>query len=210
MKITREPAPSKTYELDEKTYKRLSLPHTLPVVLFEPEDLRLLSGGPERRRDYLDDLLEQTEPGYGTVRRKYRRALAQRNASVETGRHCRTDFPLGRAPERTSRADSPGPHRAGGTSSTKTSANCTANCPAARLKFTLEYQARWPAGNYETKLLKELENSLELDLRPRLHRRRPAPRRPGWHYLTATRPQKPPRAAKSAPPCWHSRLSSSS
>ena len=36
------PRPTKTYELQEKTYQRLSLQHTIPVVLFEPNHLFLL------------------------------------------------------------------------------------------------------------------------------------------------------------------------
>lgn len=78
VKITSNPV-SKTYETAGKTLKRLGLNHALPAVLFEPDHLRLLSGGPDRRREYLDDLLEQTVPGYGTTRRQYKRALAQRN-----------------------------------------------------------------------------------------------------------------------------------
>jgi DNA replication and repair protein RecF len=73
----------KTYELEGKVYKRLSLQHSLPAVLFEPNHLQLLAGSPERRRDYIDDLLEQTVAGYGTTRRKYKRAVAQRNALLK-------------------------------------------------------------------------------------------------------------------------------
>jgi DNA replication and repair protein RecF len=69
----------KSYELDGQPFQRLTMARSLPVVLFEPNHLRLFGGGPERRRDYLDDLLEQTVAGYGTTRRHYRRALAQRN-----------------------------------------------------------------------------------------------------------------------------------
>ena len=93
IKITVSPQQTKEYELTGKTLKRLTHENTLPVVLFEPEDLRLLSGGPERRRDYLDDLLEQTTAGYGTTRRKYRRALAQRNSLLKQHTHKTSLFP---------------------------------------------------------------------------------------------------------------------
>ncbi|MEI6481541.1 MAG: DNA replication and repair protein RecF [Candidatus Saccharibacteria bacterium] len=69
----------KKYTINGVVYRRLSLPKTVPVVVFEPDHLRLLSGGPERRRDYLDTLLEQTTPGFGVLRREYKRTLAQRN-----------------------------------------------------------------------------------------------------------------------------------
>ena len=73
----------RTYEIDGRQFSRLSLNKTIPVVLFEPEHLRLLSGSPERRRDYLDDLLEQTTPGYTSLRSSYKRTLAQRNALLK-------------------------------------------------------------------------------------------------------------------------------
>lgn len=74
---------SRTFEIDGRVFSRLSLPKTLPVVLFEPNHLQLLHGAPEARRGFLDDLLEQTVPGFGTLRRQYRRTLAQRNALLK-------------------------------------------------------------------------------------------------------------------------------
>jgi DNA replication and repair protein RecF len=86
VKITPAQKPAKIYELDGKAYQRLTLQHTIPVVLFEPNHLRLLTGSPEGRRSYLDEILEQTELGYGASLRHYRRALAQRNALLKSGR----------------------------------------------------------------------------------------------------------------------------
>jgi len=84
IKLTPEQKPSKSYEIEGKAYQRLTLQHTLPVVLFEPNHLRLLTGSPVGRRSYLDDILEQTVPTYGATLRHYRRALAQRNALLKT------------------------------------------------------------------------------------------------------------------------------
>ena len=78
-------AVKKTFEIGGQQYQRLSLPKTLPTVVFEPNHLLLLIGSPELRRAYLDDLIEQTTPGYGTVRRAYRRVLSQRNALLKKG-----------------------------------------------------------------------------------------------------------------------------
>jgi len=83
VKLTAEPRQMKTYELSGKTYQRLTMNHFLPAVLFEPNHLQLLHGAPSARRDYLDDILEQTNPGYVSVRRHYRRVLAQRNALLK-------------------------------------------------------------------------------------------------------------------------------
>src|SRR4051794_3705374 len=44
VKLVQEPSPSKSYDIDGKPYRRLSLAHSLPVVLFEPNHLQLLSG----------------------------------------------------------------------------------------------------------------------------------------------------------------------
>ena len=76
---------SKEFIITDKPIKRLGLQHSVPVVLFEPNHLQLLHGSPEHRRDYLDDLLEQTTPGYATLRRSYKRTLAQRNRLLKLG-----------------------------------------------------------------------------------------------------------------------------
>jgi DNA replication and repair protein RecF len=159
VKITIEPTPTKTYELDNKQFKRLGLSHTLPVVLFEPNDLRLFGGGPERRRDYLDNLLEQTAPGYGTLRRQYRRALAQRNSLLkQTGRTSQMfpwDVRLSQLAGQVVRARS----------ELITHINADISDLYRELSHTktevaVSYASRWPVGNYETQLLKKLESGL--------------------------------------------------
>ena len=49
------------------------------VVLFEPDELRMLSGPPELRRAWLDNLIITLEPRYEIVIKHYLRALKQRN-----------------------------------------------------------------------------------------------------------------------------------
>jgi DNA replication and repair protein RecF len=124
-----------------------------------------LSGSPERRRDYLDDLLEQTTAGYGTLRRQYRRALAQRNALLKKdgpgyARHIFAwDVRLSELAGQIVRA------RVGLVEElNKDIGKLYRKLSAGRAKVILEYRSRWPADQYETKLLKELEGSLELDL----------------------------------------------
>src|SRR5579859_2507417 len=73
----------KTFEIDGQELSRLSQQRMVPVTLFEPNDLLLLSGSPDMRRSFLDDLIEQTVPTYGATRRHYRRVLAQRNALLK-------------------------------------------------------------------------------------------------------------------------------
>lgn len=78
-----EQSTSKSFQINKQMLTRLSQQKRIPVVLFEPQHLQLLQSGPEKRRDYLDGILEATEPGYGTIRRAYRRALAQRNSLLK-------------------------------------------------------------------------------------------------------------------------------
>lgn len=87
VKVTKDPTPQKTFTVDTKLYKRLPIAQTIPVVLFEPNHLQLLTGPPELRREYLDNLIEQSVVGYGSLRRRYRRTLAQRNALLKQGAH---------------------------------------------------------------------------------------------------------------------------
>lgn len=53
---------------------------TIQVTLFEPTDLELVSGAPDRRRRYLDFILCQTDRGYLKIINEYRRVLRQRNS----------------------------------------------------------------------------------------------------------------------------------
>ncbi len=78
-------APTKTFLLDTKTYRRLSLERTVPVVFFEPGHLQLIARGPQARRDYFDELLERTLPSFKQLAGNYRRTLAQRNALLKRG-----------------------------------------------------------------------------------------------------------------------------
>lgn len=73
------PTRRKQFIVDTKTTARLAPKNKYPVVLFEPEDLRLLHGSPARRRQFIDRFITQLNPLYGVALRKYERALRQRN-----------------------------------------------------------------------------------------------------------------------------------
>jgi DNA replication and repair protein RecF len=55
----------------------------LKVVLFTPEDLDLVTGGPSGRRRYLDVTLSQLDPVYLRSLSRYNRVLLQRNALLK-------------------------------------------------------------------------------------------------------------------------------
>lgn len=73
------PRPQKSFIYEHEKRGRFTSRYHLPIILFEPDDLILLHGSPSRRRDYFDTLLSRLSPHYGTVLRRYERALAQRN-----------------------------------------------------------------------------------------------------------------------------------
>lgn len=74
---------SKELLLDSNHFKRLSLDRTVPIVFFEPQHLQLITHGPEKRRDYLDDLLARSQPGFKKLANAYLRTLAQRNSLLK-------------------------------------------------------------------------------------------------------------------------------
>lgn len=69
----------KYYLINSKQKKRLNLEDKLAIVLFEPENMRLLTDSPEYRRNFLDYILSQTIPTYSSALSSYKRVLAQRN-----------------------------------------------------------------------------------------------------------------------------------
>jgi DNA replication and repair protein RecF len=67
------------YTINEVHRQRLRFEDILPVVLFEPENMRLLTGSPDLRREFIDDILTIADPQFASAKKHYLRALAQRN-----------------------------------------------------------------------------------------------------------------------------------
>lgn len=57
----------------------------LPIVLLEPDSHRLISDGPQIRRQYLDWVMFHVEPSYLSTWQRYQKLLRQRNAALKTG-----------------------------------------------------------------------------------------------------------------------------
>lgn len=157
-------AVKKSFEINEQTFLRLNLQKTIPVVLFEPNHLSLLTGPPELRRNLLDDLIEQTTPGFSTTRRAYRRVLAQRNALLKKGLaaakpqvfvwNLRLSELGGRiAGERLKLIEK----------INKLASEMYRGLSNANANVSLAYQSGCSHGQYETNLLKLLETNLERD-----------------------------------------------
>jgi DNA replication and repair protein RecF len=165
VKFMTEPLPRKMYELDGKVFSRLSQHHMVPIVLFEPNHLTLLTGSPELRRSFLDDLLAQTLPGYATLRQTYKRTLAQRNSLLKKG--------LSPARAQIFAWNIRLSEQAGKMVKARTNLVLELNSRIGELYkelshsqtgVTLEYYSPLPTEDYETRLLKQLEYQLELDV----------------------------------------------
>lgn len=165
VKIKLEPTPSKTFEMDEQVITRLHQTRTLPVVLFEPNHLLLLSGSPDLRRTFLDDLIEQTEAGYGATRRHYKRVLAQRNALLKKNPpglreqlfvwNVRLSELGGKIARERQALVSRFAERASSLYGSLSGRNNT---------IELVYTSQFPIDSYESALLHKLESNIELDV----------------------------------------------
>jgi len=80
----------KHYLVDRTKKRATDFVGNLLTVVFQPEDLRLIEGAGERRRDYLDGPLILTSQVYREAAKNYRAALLRRNKTLrqikETGR----------------------------------------------------------------------------------------------------------------------------
>lgn len=69
----------KSFTVDQRSTARLPIKHRQPVVLFEPDELRLLNSSPQRRRQFFDSVLSRLYPQYATTLSRYQRVVLQRN-----------------------------------------------------------------------------------------------------------------------------------
>jgi DNA replication and repair protein RecF len=77
---------SKRLKLNSKKQSLHTLLGRNPVTLFEPHDMLLFDGSPERRRRYIDTVLCQVSPIYVEALATYRRALKQRNSLLHAAK----------------------------------------------------------------------------------------------------------------------------
>lgn len=79
---------SKDFTINDRHSKVLSRQYRPPVVLFEPNELRLITSSPQRRREFIDGLLSRLDTTYDTQLRAFQRTLSQRNELLK--RHTET------------------------------------------------------------------------------------------------------------------------
>lgn len=154
----------KTFVIDEKPFKRLGLERTIPVVLFEPNHLQLVSRGPEGRRDYFDDLLERSQPHFKTLSAGYRRTLAQRNTLLKQHRTRATqqlfawDIRLSELGSQIALARQQLIDEIN-----KGISKNYSKIAGKRCKVELRYDCQFPAANYASRMLSKLEKNVDLD-----------------------------------------------
>jgi DNA replication and repair protein RecF len=163
VKLVREPRPSKSYDVAGKPLKRLTTQYQLPVVLFEPDQLLLLAGSPEGRRSYLDDLLEQTIPGYQAVRQQYARTVRQRNALLKRGPAVTGElFPWNLRLSELAGTIVRARHKLVDRIN-KDLAELYHELSHSSAKVSIQYESKFSAEQYESQLLKKLEANLDID-----------------------------------------------
>lgn len=69
----------KEFLVEDKKTRRLPKKLKYPIVLFEPDDLRLIGASPTSRRNYFDRMFGQLMEKYSVALARYNKALKQRN-----------------------------------------------------------------------------------------------------------------------------------
>jgi DNA replication and repair protein RecF len=153
----------KLMEIDGEAKKRLSPLTSLPVVVFEPEHMLLLSSEPERRRSYIDGILSLTRSGYKADLVAYKRALAQRNRLLKheyfsVDQLFVWDLQL---------AEKAGVIAAARQSMIETLQDVCINhyqsISNSNVELKLSYVSKLPLDNYSNNLLAQLKNSIDVD-----------------------------------------------
>ncbi|MEK7603446.1 MAG: DNA replication/repair protein RecF [Patescibacteria group bacterium] len=73
----------KLYEFEGKKSKKINTENSIPYVLFEPNNLLAISTTPSERREFIDNMLIQTDNNFADVKKRYTRVLLQRNALLK-------------------------------------------------------------------------------------------------------------------------------
>lgn len=71
------------YFIDEAAKRKADFQGHLPMVIFRPEDMDMLTGGPDLRRGFLDGVLCQTNDDYARSLSTYQQALRRRNRLLD-------------------------------------------------------------------------------------------------------------------------------
>ncbi len=158
----------KVFTIEQRNTARLPAKYRKPVVLFEPDELRLLSSSPQRRRQFFDGILCHLYPQYSIALSRYQRVVLQRNellkhqmdamATTWDAHLFAWDIKF------TELADILIQHRrAFIATSNQHLSRLYSNMAGSEHSVTVTYQSPLPATNYAQNLLKQLEHRRHID-----------------------------------------------
>jgi DNA replication and repair protein RecF len=155
---------NKSFDINNHKYVRLSLDKTIPVVIFEPNQLLLIAGAPDSRREFIDTIIGQTKPGFKQLKLNFRRTLSQRNNLLKKNIYDESQFFAWNI-RLSQQAGQIIKERLELVESVNNKATETYR-GLSKSKDNIEviYQSKCDLDNYETSLLKKLESSIDLDM----------------------------------------------
>jgi len=155
----------KKYQIDGTELRRLSFERKLPLVLFEPNHLQLITRGPDQRRDYFDDLLERSQLEYKTIIANYKRALSQRNTLLKKPRNiAQKQLFVWNVRLSELGAKIVAARQALAEDINKELSHTYSQIAGVKTKALLEYSCQLDIASYGSKLLSKLENNIDTDL----------------------------------------------
>lgn len=82
--ITCEISDKKTFYLNGIKQKKISdIIGKINLVLFYPDNINIIKGGPQERRKFIDIMISQLRPNYLHILNKYKKTLEQRNSYLK-------------------------------------------------------------------------------------------------------------------------------
>lgn len=92
--VSGAPSQAKKFLVNGVPRRLVDFVGNLKASLFEPEDLELVHASPDRRRNFLDDVLIQVDRSYRQSQTLYDRALRQRNRMLRRIREEKREYDL--------------------------------------------------------------------------------------------------------------------
>lgn len=152
------------YEINEKPKKRLGFEDLIPTVLFEPENIRLLTGSPELRREFFDAILIETRPEFNALKNRYKRTLAQRNNLLKQHSKNMLNQIFAWNIRLSELAGKIVTARNKLIGEFKHLEYIYSEIAGSKTKIQIKYQTPLPLKTYESSMLKKLESNIEKDI----------------------------------------------
>lgn len=168
LEITFDDKIKKVFTIEQRSTARLPAKYRAPVILFEPDELRLLSSSPQRRRQFFDGILSRLHPQYATALSRFQRVVLQRNEllkhQADTSAATWDAHLFAWDIKFTELADIIVQYRRKFiTTSNEHLSRLYSSMAGSGHEVTVEYQSSLPAANYAQNLLEQLEQRRHTD-----------------------------------------------